>query len=99
MTGACRTHTAQPGPLGIARPGDKAGGLGRRLIQSAQSTDLRTYEPLSSRVEMYYVVQSSPLAPTAPFHRTKCRRAAGVGPLGVKVELSVPSRAQAVPQI
>ena len=42
-------------------------GLVRRLTQSAQSTDLRTYEPLSSRVEMYSVVQSSPVAPTALF--------------------------------
>jgi hypothetical protein len=37
------------------------------LTQSAQSTDLRTYEPRSSRVEMYSVVQSSPVAPTALF--------------------------------
>ena len=44
-----------------------ANGLGHRLTQSAQSTDLRTYEPLSSRVEMYSVVQSSPVAPTALF--------------------------------
>jgi hypothetical protein len=57
-----------PVALGMAaRPGDKANGLGRRLTQSAQSPDLRTYEPLSSRVEMYSVVQSSPVAPTALF--------------------------------
>ena len=57
-----------PVALGMAaRPGDKANSLVRRLTQSAQSTDLRTYEPLSSRVEMYSVVQSSPVAPTALF--------------------------------
>jgi hypothetical protein len=57
-----------PVALGMAaRPGDKANGLVRRLTQSAQSTDLRTYEPLSSRVEMYSVVQSSPVAPTTLF--------------------------------
>jgi hypothetical protein len=50
-----------------ARPGDKDNGLVSRLTQSAQSTDLRTYEPRSSRVEMYSVVQSSPVAPTALF--------------------------------
>jgi hypothetical protein len=43
---------------------DEANGLARRLTQSAQSTDLRMYQPLSSRVEMYSVVQSSPVAPT-----------------------------------
>jgi hypothetical protein len=42
-------------------------GLARLLAQSSQSTDLRTYQPLSSRVEMYSVVQSSPVAPTALF--------------------------------
>ena len=41
----------------------EASGLAR-LTQSSQSTDLRTYQPLSSRVEMYSVVQSSPVAPT-----------------------------------
>jgi hypothetical protein len=61
-------HRSARSPLGMAaRPGDKANGLARRLTQSAQSTDLRTYEPLSSRVEMYSVVQSSPVAPTALF--------------------------------
>jgi hypothetical protein len=34
---------------------------------SSQSTDLRMYQPLSSRVGMYSVVQSSPVAPTALF--------------------------------
>jgi hypothetical protein len=57
-----------PVALGMApRSGDKANGLVRRLSQSAQSTDLRTYRPLLSRVEMYSVVQSSPVAPTALF--------------------------------
>jgi hypothetical protein len=57
-----------PAALGMAaRPRDKANALGCRPTQSAQSTDLRTYEPLSSRVEMYSAVQGSPVAPTALF--------------------------------
>jgi hypothetical protein len=47
--------------------GHSVSGPARRLTQSAQSTDLRTYQPLSSRVEMYSTVQSSPVAPTALF--------------------------------
>ena len=39
-------------------------GLARLLAQSSQSTDLRTYQPRSSRVEMYSAVQGSPVAPT-----------------------------------
>jgi hypothetical protein len=42
-------------------------GLVRRLTQSAQSTDLRTYDPLLSQVELHSVVQSSSVAPTALF--------------------------------
>ena len=41
-----------------------ANGLARLLAQSSQSTDLRTYQPLSSRVETYSAVQGSPVAPT-----------------------------------
>ena len=56
--------------LGKAAPwpalATEASGLAR-LTQSSQSTDLRTYQPLSSRVGMYSVVQSSPVAPTALF--------------------------------
>jgi hypothetical protein len=46
-----------------------SGALGRAASPnySSQSTDLRTYQPLSSRVGMYSVVQSSPVAPTALF--------------------------------
>ena len=49
--------------------GHRAGpaALARRLTQSSQSTDLRTYQPLSSRVGMYSAVQSSPVAPTTLF--------------------------------
>src|ERR1700733_8768109 len=94
-----RRHRSARLPWAGPPPRPQGHGLGRSLIQSAQSTDLRPYEPLSSRVEMYSVVQSSPVAPTALFDCTKRRTAAVVDPWGVKVELSITSRAPAVPQI